>query len=146
MFYKRIICLYLLSLFKIWFDLLCFLDWRNDNSKLFNLVCDILFGYVHASCPAREIESELIWPILPSNFRGNEALSISLAESIVPAKSFLVSVVDENVIRFPEGAHFVILETLAVVEIEHKQQRPLFKDNQFVFFVSQSHKLVSLPR
>lgn len=42
----------------------------------------------------------------------------------------------------PVSANSVVLVTLCGMEVEDKDEVTLLKDNQLVFFVSQSHELV----
>lgn len=53
-----------------------------------------------------------------------------------------VSIKDDNVIRTPLGSDAVVFVRLRNVEVEDKEQRSLFKDDHFVFFMRQGHKLV----
>ena len=58
-----------------------------------------------------------------------------LVQTVMSPKFLSVAVVNNFVVSIPICSHFVRLVRVTWVEIHHKKQVSLFKDNNFVLFI-----------
>ena len=72
----------------------------------------------------------------------HKSLIFRRLKSIVTAELCPICVQQYHVIAIPLGADFVVSERFGGVEVKYEKQDALFKHNDFILFVSQTHELV----
>ena len=116
--------------------------WHLETHLVLDVLWQILLCNQNDGGPAWDIQLDKVWSLLVLLSFGHVSFGVSRSQSIMATQLILVRVESNDVVWVPKCSNLVVLERLVGVEVEHKQKSSLLEDNQLIFLMSKSYKLV----